>query len=445
MFEDLTRKLDGVLKKIKGRGKLTEKNIADALREVRQVLLEADVNYKVAKSFIQSVQEKAVGQEVLKSITPGQQVVKIIYDELTRLMGQSAVSLKFANIPPTVFMIAGLQGSGKTTFTGKLALRLRGQKHRPLMVAADIYRPAAVDQLKKIGSQLDIPVFFEENKNPLQITADSIDYARKNGFDVVIFDTAGRLHVDEKMMEELAEIKRKTKPHNILFVADGMTGQDAVKAATEFHNWLDFDGVVLTKMDGDARGGAALSIKAVTGKPIVFVGVGEKFNALEPFYPDRMASRILGMGDVVSLVEKAQIAADEEETRRMEEAIRKKRLTFDDFLHQLQQIKKMGPLEQIIGMIPGLSASPLAKAGVDEKALVKVEAIIHSMTKEERRNPKILNGSRKRRIARGSGTTVQDVNRLLSQFNEMQKLMRRFSKKGGRRSMARMLGGNFPF
>ncbi len=445
MFEDLTRKLDGVLRKIKGRGKLTDKNIADALREVRQVLLEADVNYKVAKSFIQSVQEKAVGQDVVKSVTPGQQVVKIIYDELTALMGQSAASLKFANIPPTIFMIAGLQGSGKTTFTGKLALRLRGQKHKPLMVAADIYRPAAVDQLKKIGSQLDIPVFFEENKNPVQITLDSIDYARKNGFDVVIFDTAGRLHVDQKMMEELAEIKEKTKPHNILFVADGMTGQDAVKAATEFHKWLDFDGVVLTKMDGDARGGAALSIKAVTGKPIIFVGVGEKFNALEPFHPDRMASRILGMGDVVSLVEKAQIAADEEETRRMEEAIRKKRLTFDDFLHQLQQIKKMGPLEQIIGMIPGLSASPLGKVNVDEKALVKVEAIIHSMTREERQNPKILNGSRKRRIARGSGTTVQDVNRLISQFNEMQKLMRRFTKKGGRRSMRAMFGGNLPF
>ncbi|NOY76371.1 MAG: signal recognition particle protein [Calditrichaeota bacterium] len=444
MFEDLTRKLDGVLRKIKGQGKLSEKNISDSLREIRQILLEADVNYKVAKEFIKTVQEKAVGQDVLKSITPGQQIVKIIYDELTRLLGQSAAHLRFANIPPTIFMITGLQGSGKTTFVGKLALYLRGQKHSPLMVAADIYRPAAVDQLKTIGKQLGIPVFSEEGENPVKITQHSIQFARKNGQDVVIFDTAGRLHIDEKMMEELAEIKAKTKPNNIFFVADGMTGQDAVKAATEFQKWLDYDGVVLTKMDGDARGGAALSIKAVTGKPIVFVGVGEKFNALESFYPDRMASRILGMGDVVSLVEKAQLAADEEETRRMEEAIRKKRLTFDDFLGQLRQIKRMGPLEQIIGMIPGLGASPLGKVNIDEKALVKVEAIIQSMTKEERRNPRILNGSRKRRIAKGSGTTVQDVNRLISQFNEMQKMMKRFSK-GGKRSLRGLMGGNLPF
>ncbi|HDL78482.1 MAG TPA: signal recognition particle protein, partial [Bacteroidetes bacterium] len=381
---------------------------------------------------------------VLKSITPGQQIVKIIYDELTRLMGQSTASLRFANIPPTIFMATGLQGSGKTTFVGKLALYLRGQKHSPLMVAADIYRPAAIDQLKTIGKQLNIPVFSEDGKNPIQICWDSIQQARQNGNDVVIFDTAGRLHIDENMMKELSEIKEKTKPHNIFFVADGMTGQDAVKAATEFNNWLAYDGVVLTKMDGDARGGAALSIKAVTGKPIMFVGMGEKFNTLEQFHPDRMASRILGMGDVISLVEKAQIAVSEEESRRMEEAIRKKRLTFDDFLQQLRQIKKMGPLEQIIGMIPGLGASPLGKANVDEKALVKVEAIIQSMTREERRNPRLLNGNRKRRIARGSGTTVQDVNRLISQFNQMQKLMKRFSK-GGKRSMRGVLGGNYPF
>lgn len=444
MFEDLTRKLDGVLKRIKGQGKLTEKNISDSLREVRQILLEADVNYKVAKQFVKVVQEKAVGQDVLKSITPGQQVVKIIYDELTRLLGQSAASLRFANIPPTIFMVTGLQGSGKTTFVGKLALYLRGQKHSPLMVAADIYRPAAVDQLETIGKELGVPVFSEDGKNPIQITQDSIQHARQNGQDVVIFDTAGRLHIDEDMMKELADIKAKTKPHNIFFVADGMTGQDAVRAATEFHNWLDYDGVVLTKMDGDARGGAALSIKAVTGKPIVFVGIGEKFNALEQFHPDRMASRILGMGDVVSLVEKAQLAADEEETRRMEEAIRKKRLTFDDFLGQLRQIKKMGPLEQVIGMIPGLGASPLGKVNVDEKALVKVEAIIQSMTKKERSNPKILNGSRKRRIAKGSGTSVQDVNRLISQFNQMQKMMKQFSK-GGKRSLRGLMGGNIPF
>ncbi|HDK36267.1 MAG TPA: signal recognition particle protein [Bacteroidetes bacterium] len=444
MFEDLTRKLDHVLKKIKGQGKLSEKNIADSLREVRKVLLEADVNYKVAKEFVKSVQEKSLGQAVLKSITPGQQIVKIIYDELTRLMGQSTASLRFANIPPTIFMATGLQGSGKTTFVGKLALYLRGQKHSPLMVAADIYRPAAIDQLKTIGKQLNIPVFSEDGKNPIQICWDSIQQARQNGNDVVIFDTAGRLHIDENMMKELSEIKEKTKPHNIFFVADGMTGQDAVKAATEFNNWLAYDGVVLTKMDGDARGGAALSIKAVTGKPIMFVGMGEKFNTLEQFHPDRMASRILGMGDVISLVEKAQIAVSEEESRRMEEAIRKKRLTFDDFLQQLRQIKKMGPLEQIIGMIPGLGASPLGKTNVDEKALVKVEAIIQSMTREERRNPRLLNGNRKRRIARGSGTTVQDVNRLISQFNQMQKLMKRFSK-GGKRSMRGVLGGNYPF
>ncbi|RKY87282.1 signal recognition particle protein [candidate division KSB1 bacterium] len=441
MFEDLTRKLDAVLRKIKGQGKLTEKNIAESLREVRRVLLEADVNYKVAKDFIAAVQTKAIGREVLRSITPGQQVVKIIYDELVALLGQSRATLQFSNIPPTIIMAVGLHGCGKTTFVGKLGKYLKGQGRSPLLVAADIYRPAAVTQLQTIGKQLGLTVFFEQNQEPVTLCSNSIQYARKHGFDTVIFDTAGRLHIDKPMMEELIRIKEKTTPHEILFVADGMTGQDAVRAAKEFQEHLNFDGIVLTKLDGDARGGAALSIKAITNKPIKFVGVGEKFDALEPFYPDRMASRILGMGDVISLVEKAELAVDREKAERLEKKLRKSEFTLEDFFDQLQQIKKMGPLDQIMGLIPGMNASPLRNIKIDEQALVKVEAIINSMTVEERRRPHLLNGSRKLRIARGSGTTVQDVNRLLNQFNQMQKMIRKLSKGG----MRGFKGGGFLF
>ncbi len=430
MFEELSRKLDSVFRKLKGRGKLSEENIKEALRDVRRVLLEADVNFRVAKQFIQAVEEKAVGQEVLRSITPGQQVVKVVYDELAKLLGQSTAELHFSNIPPSVFMIVGLQGSGKTTFVGKLAKYLRGKGKMPLMVAADIYRPAAVKQLQTIGSQLDIPVFFENNKTVVDLSKRSITSARKNGQDVVLIDTAGRLHIDQDMMKELADVKKSVAPKEILFVADGMTGQDAVKAAGEFHQQLDIDGVILTKMDGDARGGAALSIKAVTNKPIKFIGTGEKFDALEIFHPDRMASRILGMGDIVSLVEKAQINIDQKQAEKIEKKLQSQQFTLEDFLDQMNQLKKMGPLDQIMGMISGLGNSSLGKVQLDERELDRVEAIIKSMTPEERKKPNIINGSRRKRVAKGSGTTVQDVNRLLNQFVQIQKMVKRLGKHG---------------
>ncbi len=441
MFEDLTRKLESIFRKIKGQGKLTEDNIKDALRDVRRVLLEADVNYRVAKQFIQSVQDKAVGQEVLRSITPGQQIVKIVYDELTQLMGQTAADLHFSNIPPTILMMVGLQGSGKTTFVGKLAKYLHSKGQSPLLVAADIYRPAAVQQLQTIGKQLNFPVFFEGQTSPVVLGKKAIAFARQNGNSVVLLDTAGRLHIDQEMMAELVQIKSTVSPNEILFVADGMTGQDAVKAAEEFQRQLNFDGVVLTKMDGDARGGAALSIKAVTGKPIKFISVGEKFDALETFHPERLASRILGMGDIVSLVEKAQQTIDQEQAERLEQKLRRQEFTLEDFLEQMHQVKKMGPLEQIIGMLPGMNSSALKNLQVDDQALVRIEAIIHSMTIAERRRPQIINGSRRKRIAKGSGTTVQDVNRLLNQFVQIQKMMKRINKFGKRG----LGGGMFPF
>ena len=441
MFDELTRKLDAVFRRIKGQGRLTEENIRDALRDVRRVLLEADVNYRVAKQFIQAVQEKAVGREVLRSVTPGQQVVKIVYDELTRLMGQKAADLRFSSIPPTVIMVVGLQGSGKTTLVGKLARYLSKQGHSPLMVAADIYRPAAVRQLQVIGEQLQLPVFFEEKTKPVQLSKNAVSSARKNAQDVVLLDTAGRLHVDEEMMDELVRIKEAVAPHEILFVADGMTGQDAVKAAQAFQERLDFDGIVLTKMDGDARGGAALSIKAVTGKPIKFIGTGEKFDALEKFHPDRMASRILGMGDIVTLVEKAQEAADQEKVEKLQKKLQRFEFTLEDFLEQMQQIKKMGPLDQLVSMIPGMGKIAGGGLQVDDREMIKIEAIINSMTPEERRRPQIINGSRRKRIARGSGTTVQDVNRLLNQFQQLQKMMRRMQKMGRRGRMKQA----FPF
>jgi len=438
MFDELTRKLDAVFRRIKGQGKLTEANIKEALRDIRRVLLEADVNFRVAKQFIQSVQEKAVGQEVLRSVTPGQQVVKIVYDELTHLMGQKAADLRFSSIPPTIIMVVGLQGSGKTTFVGKLARLLKKQGHSPVMVAADIYRPAAVKQLQVIGEQLQVPVFFEERTDPVQLARNSISFARKHAHDVVLLDTAGRLHVDEEMMDELVRIKEAVGPHEILFVADGMTGQDAVKAAQAFLERLDFDGVVLTKMDGDARGGAALSVKAVTGKPIKFIGTGEKFDALEKFHPDRMASRILGMGDIVTLVEKAQEAVDQEKVEKLQKKLQRFEFTLEDFLEQMQQVKKMGPLDQLVSMIPGLGNISRAGLQVDDREMIKIEAIINSMTPEERRRPQIINGSRRKRIARGSGTTVQDVNRLLNQFQQLQKMMKRTQKMGKRGRMKQM-------
>lgn len=428
MFEEITQKFELLFKKIRGQARITESNIAETMREVRRVLLEADVNYKVVKEFTEKVQQKALGQEVLRSITPGQMLIKIIYDELVNLMGSTRADIKFSPNPPTVIMVVGLQGSGKTTFCAKLANHLKHKGRHPLLVAADIHRPAAVEQLKQLGEQIQIPVFsIDSNTDAIKIAVDSIDYARKNYRDVVIIDTAGRMHIDEEMMQEVEKIKEAVKPHEILFVVDSMTGQEAVNVAKEFNDRLNFDGVVLTKLDGDARGGAALSIKAVVNKPIKFVSVGEKLDALEPFYPDRMASRILGMGDIITLVEKAQKQVDEEKARKLEEKLRKNQFTLEDFRDQIREIRRMGPLKEILSMIPGVG-SAIRNVDIDERELVKIEAIINSMTPEERRKPQIINASRKRRIAMGSGTTVQDVNRLLKQFEEMQKLIKQLNR-----------------
>ncbi|MFQ5708895.1 MAG: signal recognition particle protein [bacterium] len=430
MFQDLTDKLEGVFKKLRGHGKLTERNIADTMREIRRVLLEADVNFKVAKEFIAQVQKQAVGEQVLKSITPAQQVIKIIHGELTMLMGETEATFKTASLPPTVIMLVGLQGSGKTTLAGKLARYLKKRGRNPLLVAADLQRPAAVDQLKIVGEKVGVSVLSDYDTTPLQICQQAKDHARDKGLDTVILDTAGRLHVDQELMAELVQIKAQTQPDEILFVADGMTGQDAVNTAQEFGRLLDFTGIVLTKLDGDARGGAALSIRAVTGKPIKFISVGEKFDSLEKFHPDRMASRILGMGDVVSLVEKAQQAVDQEKARKLEKKLRRQEFTLEDFYDQLQQIKKMGPLEELMKMIPGLGGGAMKGFKVDERSLVHIEAMINSMTSEEKRRPRIINGSRRRRIAHGSGTSVQDVNKLLNQFQMMQKMVKKISKFG---------------
>ena len=438
MFQDLTVKLERVFKKLKGHGKLTEKNIADSLREVRRALLEADVNYKVAKQFIADVQEKAVGQEVLRSITPGQQVIKVIHEELIRLLGPTDEGLHVASVPPSVIMLVGLQGSGKTTFAGKLALYLRNKGRNPILVAADVRRPAAIKQLQIVGQTVDVPVVADGGNDAVKICRHAVEYARKNGYDTAILDTAGRLHIDDELMQELADIKRTTDPAEILLVADGMTGQDAVSTASAFLDWLDFQGVVLTKMDGDARGGAALSIRAVTGRPVKFIGVGEKFDQLEKFHPDRIASRILGMGDVVTLVEKAQQSIDIEKAEKLEKKLRRQEFTLEDFFDQLQQIKQMGPLQDILGMIPGMQGKALKGSNVDEHAMVRIEAIINSMTPEERKRPHVINGSRRRRIALGSGTSVQDVNRLLKQFQMMQKMVKNITRRG-------MAGMKIPF
>jgi len=430
MFQDLTDKLDGVFKKLRGHGKLTETNISDSMRQIRRVLLEADVNFKVARQFIDSVQEKALGQDVLKSVTPAQQVVKIIQDELTHLLGTSESGINESGLPPTVIMLVGLQGCGKTTLAGKLAHYFKGKGRNPLLVASDLNRPAAVKQLEVLAKQAGVSVLSDLQTTPVAICERAVTHAREGMHDVVILDTAGRLHIDETLMHELSNIKEKTNPTEIFFVADGMTGQDAVNTAQEFQQRIDFTGIVLTKLDGDARGGAALSIRAVTGKPIKFISAGEKLEALEKFHPDRMASRILGMGDVVTLVERAKQAVDEEKARKLEKKLRRQEFTFEDFFEQLQQIKNMGPMEELIKMMPGMGGKTMKGLNVDEKALVYVEAMINSMTIEERQRPNIINGSRRKRIARGSGTSVQEVNRLLNQFQMMQKMVKRMSKFG---------------
>ncbi|MBN2032402.1 MAG: signal recognition particle protein [Deltaproteobacteria bacterium] len=432
MFESLSDKLARTFKKLRGQGKLSENNIQEALKEVRIALLEADVNYKVVKQFVEDIRQKAMGKEVLESLTPGQQVIKIVYGELTRLMGETRQELALTGRTPFTLMLAGLQGSGKTTTAGKLALHLRKLGRHPYLVPADIYRPAAIDQLQKLGSQLGVPVYGTDRKlRPEDICVDALSKAGTVGADILIMDTAGRLHIDDALMAELVRIKEKILPTEILLVADAMTGQDAVNVAKHFNELLDLTGIILTKMEGDARGGAALSIKAVTGKPIKFIGVGEKLEALEPFFPERTASRILGMGDMLSLIEKAQAEFDEKEARKLEKRLRKKEFDLEDFQTQLKQVKKLGSIEQILGMLPGLGQLKKLKGlKPDEKEVIRIEAIINSMTGEERRNYKIINGSRRRRIASGSGTSVQDVNRLLKNFIQTKKMMETLTRKG---------------
>ena len=427
MFENLSDRLEKSFKLLKGEGRITEINVAETLKDVRRALLDADVNYKIAKTFTDKVKNIAIGKDVLKSLKPSQLMVKIVHDELVTLMGgtKQEINLKGS---PAVILIAGLQGSGKTTFTGKLSNFIKSKKGKnPLVVAGDVYRPAAIEQLKVISEQINIPVFTEDgNKNPVDIAKKAIAFAKQNGNDVVIIDTAGRLAVDEEMMKEISNIKKATSPDEILFVVDSMTGQDAVNTAKEFNDRLDFDGVVLTKLDGDTRGGAALSIREVVNKPIKFVGTGEKMEALDIFYPERMADRILGMGDIVTLVEKAQEQFDEEEAKKLQKKIAKNQFNFNDFLSQINQIKKMGNLKDLAGMIPGVGKA-LKNVDIDDDAFKSIEAIIKSMTPKERENPELLNGNRRKRIALGSGTTIQDVNRLLKQFAETRKMMKMFS------------------
>ncbi len=443
MFENLSDKLDAVFRKLKGRGKLSEKNIEEGLKEVRMALLEADVHYRVAKKFIADVKERALGKEVLASLTPGQQVVKIVNDELTELMGSSREELDLSGSAPIALMLVGLQGSGKTTTAGKLAVFLRNKGRKPFLVPADVYRPAAIDQLKKLGAQLDVPVFSSStDMDPVDICREARTSAHQQGCDTMLLDTAGRLHVDEELMDELNRIRQEVKPSDILLVADAMTGQDAVNIAKSFDEKLNIGGVVLTKMDGDARGGAALSIKTITGKPIKFIGVGEKLTELEPFHPDRLASSILGMGDVLTLIEKAQDAVDEKKAAELEKKLRKSQFTLEDFRDQMVQIRKMGSLGDILKMIPGMGKiKHLKNLDVDEKEFVRIEAIINSMTPRERQQYTIINGSRRRRIAKGSGTRVQDVNRLLKNYSQMLKMLKKMNK-GGMRGLPQ---GMLPF
>lgn len=434
MFESLTEKLNRTFKNLRGHGRLSEDNIRDALKEVRLALLEADVNYKVVKNLVEDIRSRSVGSEVLDSLTPGQQVVKIVNEELVRLMGGTAREINLTGRSPLVLMLVGLQGSGKTTTAAKLALRLRGMGRNPYLVPADVYRPAAIDQLKRLGAMIDVPVHpSEQGKKPEDLCKEALLRSGSVGADILLLDTAGRLHIDQPLMEELSRIKEALSPTEILLVADAMTGQDAVSVAKEFDELLGIHGVVLSKTEGDARGGAALSIRAVTGKPIKFLGVGEKPDALETFHPERMASRILGMGDMLSLIEKAQTEFDEKEALRLQKRLKKKEFDLEDFRGQLKQVQKLGSIEQILGMLPGMGGiKQLKKMKPDERELVRVEAIINSMTPEERRNHKIINGSRRKRIARGSGTKVQDVNRLLKNFSQAKKMMEQFSRMGGR-------------
>lgn len=424
-FEGLTSKLQDAFKKLRGKGKLTEKDVKDAMREVKLALLEADVNFKVVKNFVKKVSERSVGSEVMESLTPGQHVVKIVNEELVDLMGKDESKLNISSKPPTVIMLVGLQGAGKTTMAGKLALHLKKNNKKPLLVAGDVYRPAAIKQLQVLGNGIEVPVFSLGDKvSPVDIAKAGIENALKLGRDYVIIDTAGRLHIDETLMEELESVKEVVNPNEILLVVDAMTGQDAVNVAEHFNNSLDITGVVLTKLDGDTRGGAAISVKAVTGKPIKFAGVGEKLSDFEVFHPDRMASRILGMGDVLSLIEKAQETIDEAKALELHEKMMSKQFTLDDFLDQLRQVKKLGSIKDIMGMIPGLDSAKMKDAQVDEKELGRVEAIISSMTTKERQQPSIINASRKRRIATGSGTSIQQVNKTLTQFEQSKKLMK---------------------
>ncbi len=438
MFESLSDKLNGVFKKLKGHGKLTEKNIEEGLKEVRMALLEADVHYRVVKGFIADIKERSMGQEVMGSLTPGQQVVKIVNEELTDLMGSHHQALNLSGSTPVSLMLVGLQGSGKTTTAGKLAIFLRKQGRNPYLVPADVYRPAAIDQLQKLGDQIGVPVFESStDMDPVQICQQAQTAAHQQGCDTMLLDTAGRLHIDEELMDELARIKAALNPADILLVADAMTGQDAVNIAKSFNEVLDIGGVILTKMDGDARGGAALSIKAITDKPIKFIGVGEKLNELEPFHPDRLASSILGMGDVLTLIEKAQEVVDEKQAAELEKKLRKSEFTLEDFRDQLVQVRKMGSLTDIMKMIPGMGqAKQLKNLQVDETEFVRIEAIINSMTPQERRQHTIINGSRRKRIARGSGTQVQDVNRLLKNYTQVVKMIKKLNK-GGMRGIPR--------
>ncbi|KNF08783.1 signal recognition particle protein Ffh [Gottschalkia purinilytica] len=442
VFEGLAKKLQGALDKLKSKGKLSEKDVDVAMREVKLALLEADVNFRVVKKFVSTVKERSIGQEVMGSLTPAQQVIKIVNEELTNLMGGTESKIEFSSNPPTIIMMCGLQGAGKTTTAGKLGGLLKKKGKFPLLVACDIYRPAAIKQLEVVGSKLEIPVFsMGDKQNPVNIAKAAIEHGKKNGNDVIIIDTAGRLHIDEELMEELENIKQEVNPNEILLVVDAMTGQDAVTVAENFNEKLNVNGVVLTKLDGDARGGAALSIRAVTDKPIKFVGMGEKLDQLETFHPDRMASRILGMGDVLSLIEKAQANFDAEKAMELEKKLRSQEFTFDDYLEQLQQVKSLGSMNEILQMIPGMNSKQLKNLNVDEKEFVRVEAIIQSMTKEERKNPSMIDGSRRKRIARGSGTTIQDVNKMLKQFKETRKMIKKIGdmektmKKKGRFSL----------
>lgn len=441
-FEGLAEKLQSTFKKLTGKGKLNEKDVKMAMREVRMALLEADVNYLVVKDLVKRITDRAVGHEIMESLTPGQQVIKIVNEELTALMGGTVSRISLSPKPPTVLMMVGLQGAGKTTMSGKLGSHFKKQGKRVLLVACDIYRPAAIKQLQVVGDKVGIPVFERGQKNPVNIAREALSYARSEQFDLIIIDTAGRLHINEELMDELKNIKSEIKPHEILLVVDAMTGQDAINVAQSFNEQLGIDGLILTKLDGDTRGGAALSARAVTGKPVKFAGIGEKLDDLEPFHPDRMASRILGMGDILTIIERAQANIDEKKALEMEKKLRSQQFTLEDYLEQLEQVQKMGPMSEILNMIPGMNTKKLGNIQLDEKAIPRTQAIIRSMTKKERLDPAIINASRRKRIARGSGTRIQDVNQLLKSYEELKRMMKRMT---GMEKKIKRGGIRFPF